>query len=216
MHSIELKYDYKNMVGVELAYLRVRNLIQNIIQPSGDLFISKPANFGFNYSYNFISYLSTDIVKGWHVNASLMFFHLINKGMANGQTINNAINSGELELNNQVRLSKSWSAELSGLYISSHLSGQTKTDPFGQLNAGIQKMILKDKGSLKLSVNDIFRTTIMRNNITAAQQLFIRRTVETDTRRIGIAFTYRFGKDNNNRKRNHSTGGAADEQGRVN
>lgn len=119
-------------------------------------------------------------------------------------------------MGNQFRLSKTWSAEISGSYGSSHLQGQTRTDPFWHLDAGLQKLILNNKGSLKLSVNDIFHTIIRRDNITASQQMVAWRRLETDTRRIGIAFSYRFGKDTNNRKRNHNTGGAADEQGRLN
>jgi hypothetical protein len=215
LYAIELKYDYKSIFGVELAYLKVNNLIQSIVQPVGDFFVNHPENFGINYSFNIVSWLSADLVKDWHVNTKLIVFHLINKGMADDQIVNNNINSGELEISNQFRLSKKWSAELSGLYATSHLQGQTKTDPFAQLNGGIQKMILKEKGTLKLSVNDIFHSVIRRDN-TTAKDLVARRTVETDTRRIGIAFSYRFGKDTNNRKRNHNTGGAAEEQGRVN
>lgn len=215
LYGIELKYDYKSIFGVELAYLKVNKLIQSIVQPVGDVFVNRPENFGLNYSFNIVSWLSADLVKDWHVNAKLIVFHLINKGMADDQIVNNNINSGEVEMINQFRLSKKWSAEVSGLYASSHLQGQTKTGPFLNMNGGIQKMILKEKGTLKLSVNDIFHSTIRRDN-TTAKDLVAQRRVETDTRRIGIAFSYRFGKDTNNRKRNHNTGGAAEEQGRVN
>jgi hypothetical protein len=215
LYAVELKYDYKSIFGVELAYLKINRLIQSIVQPVGDVFVNRPENFGINYSFNLVSWLSADLVKDWHVNAKLIVFHLINKGVADDQIVNNNINSGELEISNQFRLSKKWSAEVSGLYATSHLQGQTKTDPFAQFNGGIQKMILKEKGTLKLSVNDVFRSFIRRDN-TTVKDLVAQRRVETDTRRIGIAFSYRFGKDTNNRKRNHNTGGAAEEQGRVN
>jgi hypothetical protein len=216
MNGIELQYDCKNMIGVTLAYGHARKLIQSIVQPAADIFITRPENFGTNSTFNIISYVSADIIKGWHINASLILFHLINKGIANGQTINNTINSGELEFSNQFRLSKSWSAELSGFYTSSHLSGQTKTGSLGHLDAGIRKVILKDKGTIQLNAVDIFHTVIRHDNTTASKQLLAWRTVTTDTQRVGIAFSYRFGKDTNNRKRNHNTGGAAEEQGRVN
>jgi hypothetical protein len=216
MHAIELKYDHRNIFSVEVAYFRIRNLIQSIVQPSEDIFITRPENFGTNYSFNLISWLSIDILKGWHVNAQGIVFHLVNKGVANEQAVDNAINSGELELSNQFRFSKKWSAELSGVYASRHLQGQTRTGSFWHMNAGLQRMILKEKGTLKVSVNDIFKTMIRRDDIAASKQMVTWRRVETDSRRIGIAFSYRFGKDTNNRKRNHNTGGAAEEQGRLN
>ncbi|WP_165759068.1 outer membrane beta-barrel protein [Niastella yeongjuensis] len=215
MYSLELKYDYKSFVGVELAYLKVNNLIQSIVQPVGDVWVTRPENFGINYSFNLFSWLSVDVAKAWHVNTFFILFHLINKGVADNEPIYNNIYSGEAEFSNQFRLSKTWSAELNGTFATRHLQGQTKTDPFWYLNGGIQKLILKEKGTLKISVDDIFHTRIRRDHITTAEMLALRR-VKTDTRRIGIAFSYRFGKDTNNRKRNHNTGGAAEEQGRVN
>lgn len=215
LSGIELKYSYKSIFGVELAYLKVNRLIQSIIQPVGDVFVTRPENFGVNYSFNLISWLSADLVKAWHVNASFILFHLINKGIADDQIVNNHINSGELEINNQFRLSKNWSAEISGLYATSHLAGQTKTNPFWHLDAGIQKLILKERGTLKVSVNDLFHS-IIRNDLITTAEMISKRRVETDTQRIGFALSYRFGKDTNNRKRNHNTGGAAEEQGRVN
>lgn len=216
LYGIELKYNYKSFFGVELGYLTINKLIQSIMQPVGDVLVTRPENFGSNHSFSIMSWLSADLVKGWHMNASLIVFHLINNGIANDQIVNNAINSGEMEINNQIRLSKKWRAEVSGLYATSHLSGQTKTDPFGLLNGGIQKTILKEKGTLKVSINDIFHSTIRRDHITTAEESVSQRRIETDTRRVGFAFSYRFGKDSNNRKRNHNTGGAAEEQGRVN
>jgi hypothetical protein len=84
------------------------------------------------------------------------------------------------------------------------------------LDAGVQKMILKDRGILRVNAGDIFHTVIRHDNTTVAKQMVAWRTVKSDTQRIGVAFSYRFGKDTNNRKRNHNTGGAAEEQGRVN
>jgi len=216
MYAVELNYDYKGILGIEMAYFHATDLIQSLIQPSQDIFITRPQNFGTFHSFNFLSFLSADVVKGWHVNAKLIVFHLVNTGIANNQTIHNHINSGELEFSNQFRLSKSWSAELDGSFGTSQLSGQTKTGSFWHLEAGVQKKILKDRIILGINANDIFHTIIRRDNTTVAKQMVAWRTVKSDTQRIGISLSYRFGKDTNNRKRNHNTGGAAEEQGRVN
>lgn len=216
MHAFEVKYDYRNSFGVELGYSQLNKFIQSIIQPSGDIYITRPENFGTNYLFNIFSYVSKDIVKGWHLNASTILFHLVNKGIGNGQTINNEINAAELKISNQFRFSKGWGAEISGSYASSRLGGQTKTGSYWNLNAGVAKMILKEKGTLQVNANDIFHTIVRKETTTVNAQMDTWRTVKADTQRIGIAFSYRFGKDNNNRKRNHNTGGAAEEQGRVN
>lgn len=215
MHAFELRYDYKNSFGVEFAYSQANKLIQPIITPSDDVFITRPENFGNNYLFNLVSYLSKDILKGWHLNASAIIFRLVNKGNGNGQAIHNEINAAELEISNQLRFSKGWGCEVNSSYASSRFAGQTKTSSIWRMDAAVQKIILKQKGAIRVNANDIFYTFIRRENTTVDKQMYTWRSVRTDTRRIGISFSYRFGKDTS-RKRNHNAGGASEEQGRVN
>jgi hypothetical protein len=111
---------------------------------------------------------------------------------------NNYINSSYLSYsgnaNNQFTMGKGWSSELSGFYNSRGVYGQFKTLGNGMLNAGLQKKILNDKGSLKLSINNILDTFHPRgqiNNIAGANARFYN---TLDTRVTTLAFTYNFGK----------------------
>ena len=65
--------------------------------------------------------------------------------------------------------------------------------PTGQLNAAIARSVLKKKGTLKLSVRDIFHTQVMEGNtdFERADEYFI---IRRDSRVFTIAFTWRFGK----------------------
>jgi hypothetical protein len=214
LNGLELIYNHKNTFGAEIAYGYANRLIQYIVQAEDDLFITRPQNFGRNSTFNFISWLSVDAVKGWRINANMRMFHLVNKGMANGLVIDNTINAGEIEVGNQFRFSETWSAELNGFYATRHLGGQTQTEAFWHMNAGVQKMILKNKVTVRLNMNDIFHTIVRRNTTIGLDDIKATRIIENDTRRIGISVNYRFGKETNNRRRNHDSG-AAEEQGRM-
>ena len=61
-------------------------------------------------------------------------------------------------MNNQFKFKKGWSAELSGFYRTKGIEGQIVMNPMWRMDAGVQKQILKNKGSLKLSIRDIFKS----------------------------------------------------------
>ena len=121
--------------------------------------------------------------------------------------------NGQLNVNNQFNFNKGWAAELSGFYNTKDVDGQFTIQPFGQIAAGVSKQVLKQKGTLKLSARDIFRTLVIDGQIKYGN--VIEHFVQSrDSRVVNVAFTYRFGKqfkDNRPRK----TGGASEETNRV-
>jgi hypothetical protein len=81
-----------------------------------------------------------------------------------------------------------------------------------QISTGVAKQILKNKGSLKLNVADIFFSgrqkgvVNIQNTVAAFRQM-------RDSRNVGITFSYRFGKPLKIQQR--KSGGAGDEQNRI-
>ena len=124
-----------------------------------------------------------------------------------------SLTQGNVNINNQFKFNKGWSGELSGFYNSSEQELQEITDPTGQVGIGVTKLVLKNKGSLKLSFRDIFYTQAMKGNTVFKQatEYFI---VKRDSRVVNLAFTYRFGKPLKTTIK-RTNGGAADEIQRV-
>ena len=85
--------------------------------------------------------------------------------------------------------------------------------PLGQISAGVQKQLLKNKASLKLSVRDIFNTQRPEGNINF-QNTEAKFSQTGDNRVATLSFSYRFGKPIKGIQK-RKTGGAADEQNRV-
>jgi len=106
-----------------------------------------------------------------------------------------AVEAGNLtvNLNNQLTFKKGWSAELSGWYRTKGIWGQIQTYPMGALTAGISKQVLKTKGSVKMSVRDIFHTQPAEGDINfkSTEAHF---KSNWDSRQVSLTFTYRFGK----------------------
>ena len=116
-------------------------------------------------------------------------------------------------INNQLQFNNGWSAEFSGFYRSRGIEGQIVINPLWRLDAGVQKQILKKKGSLKLSIRDIFNSQNFSGNVNYQDiDAYIKNT--RDSRTASLTFSYRFGKPMQNQQRRR-TGSASDEQSRV-
>jgi hypothetical protein len=210
----QLKYSYKQYFGLIVAYYHTNPIMYGITERVGNIFISRPENFGTNNSINFTSYISVSPLKWWDMNTNILVFNLTNKGNAFGQIINENHTTGEIELSNQFRFGHGWSTELNYIYHGPGYGGQSVTDPNWISSAGIQKKIWNNKGTFRLKIDDIFHTRNTRYTSTLNEATYIS-TSKSDTRALGLSFSYRFGKDANARKRN-TTGSAEDEKGRTN
>ncbi len=100
-----------------------------------------------------------------------------------------------------------------GFYRSAGLEGQLVMNPMWQLSSGIQKQILKTKGSLKLSVNDIFNSRQFIGRV-KYDDIDVHINARRDSRRASLTFSYRFGKPIKTQER-RKIGGADEEQNRV-
>jgi hypothetical protein len=213
--SIDLRYNYKHYLGVTFAYSWDKNGINPITKAVGDQFIIRPENFYQGHSLGIIPNVSFSPTSWWTFNLSAVLLAIRNQGNADGVTIDQKSNLHEIEIVNQFQLGKTWSAELTGFFPGSQFFAQTKSSSIYNVSAGLQKTILQRQGTLRLTVNDIFYSLVMHNQTIAINQVSAFFTRQSDTRRVGFSFLYRFGKEANARKRN-TVGSAEDEKGRTN
>lgn len=118
-------------------------------------------------------------------------------------------------ITNTFELPSEFSIEVSGHYQSKTISGLLEYRPRGAVNAGIQKKISDGRGTLRLSMNDIFRTNIFRMDTYIPQfNLDTFMKYDRHMREINLSFTWNFG-DNNLDAVDVETG-SSEEEGRVN
>ncbi len=215
-HYFDLKYTYKHYVGITAGYGIGNNESQSLTQASGNVLISRLDNFINNRTYSLIPYFSLDPTRWWTSRINAVLLYVLNNGSADGVTINQKTNVHEIETTNELNLGHDWSAELNGFFPGKQTFGQSQGDKAGyNISGGIRKSILNGQGSISLNVNDIFNTFNFGSETIGINQVSAFSTRKTDTRRVGFAFNYRFGKAANARKRN-TNGSAEDEKGRTN
>ena len=175
--------------------------------------VIKRGNFGSVNSASASLSVQKNVVKWWTAIVYTEYNYNDYKGILNAEDVRIKAGNFVININNQFKFNKGWSAEISGFYRTSGIEGQILIKPMGQLNAGVQKQVLKNKGTLKLNVRDILYT------MKAKGEINFQRTEATfqqqrDSRVATISFGYRFGKPFKGTPK-RKTGGAGTEQNRV-
>lgn len=213
---IELRYNYKQFIGIMFSYGSQTSLIYSLSVPQGNLLITKPENFSSRQLMGVLPNISFSPFKWWSVNANAVLLFFVNKNNDSNITVIKNTNIHEIEIFNQFNFDRGWKAELTGFFPGRQSFGQTQGAAVYNISVGVQKNILNNKASIRVKVDDIFHTMNPSTKTVGINLVTVFHSSISDTRQVGISLLYRFGKDANARKRNHNTGSADDEVKRAN
>ncbi len=213
--NFELSHTYNGFLTTTLNYSEIHHVFTEVLKQitserktfQTNENIASKSNVGLAVSANF------PVTKFWTTNIYTNLSHDTYKGELSGGILNVENTMFLSNISNQLKFKKGWSAELSGFYRSKGIEGQIVINPMWRLDAGLQKQILKNKGSLKLSVRDFFQSQNFSGSVNY-QDIDVRIKNTRDSRTVSLTFSYRFGKPMQN-QRSRKTGGASDEQSRV-
>ncbi len=213
--NLELGHQYKGWLTTSVSYSIIKNYFSQIFLHdtiSGLLYYSQ-GNVGRTHNLGISSTLILSPVKWWSFTLQALYNHKELKGFKEDANFKSKINQLNINMSNQFSFAKIYSGELSGFYTTRARNDlQEALYPTGQLSLGISRPVLKKKGTLKLSLRDLFYTNAMEGltQFPQATEYFI---VRRDSRVINLALTYRFGKVYKITKR--TSGSATDEMQRV-
>jgi iron complex outermembrane recepter protein len=211
---LEVSHTYKQVLTTTINYSNAKNLFNEVFEQKGFATIVRQGNYGTAHQANISVNLQQKVAKWWNANIYVQGAYDQYKGLlSNGDNINLSAATFMANINNQFKFNKGWSAELSGWYRTRGIEGQIAIKSLGQLTTAVQKQIIKNKGTLKLAVNDVLRTRNPRGEINF-QNTEARFRQYSDTRVATFSFSYRFGKPIKGVQK-RKTGGAGDEQNRV-
>lgn len=215
-HNVELSHSFQSFLTTTLNYTRTTDIIQNVLEQNeekNETFvrranIAKQRQFGVSFNTN------VPITKWWKSNVYVNVYNNKFDGIVGDGFISVSATTLSLNGSQQFNFAKTWSAEISGFFRTDGVEGVLQTKPFGQVSLGLGKQIMKNKGTLRLNVRDVFYTQQFRAvskyaNVDAAFQ------ERGDSRVVNINFTYRFSKGKINGTPKRRAGSASDEQNRV-
>jgi iron complex outermembrane receptor protein len=211
--NLELSHVYKNQLITSVSYSLTTDYFSQVfpidsngivIYTEGNL--KRLQNFGASVSWQ------SSPVSWWSFSVQGIVNHKKMEGFIERE-YRSSVTQYQFNLNNQFRFKKGWAGEVSGFYVSKSQNDiQEFVDPAGQLSAGVSKLLLQNKATVKLAVRDIFYTQWMKG-LTHFQNATEYFKLTRDTRVVSLSFSYRFGKAFKTMKR--SEGASGDEIQRV-
>jgi hypothetical protein len=215
-NNYEISHTFRRFLTTTINYSKTNDIITELLKQDNDKKItyqtkenfSKMNQMGLAVMANFA------ITKWWNTNIYTNVFNNHYKGLYDLVPVDIQFTSFMGNITNSFTLGKGWSGEISGWYRSKAAEGLLVANPMWAANSAITKQILKKKGSVKLGVRDIFYTQQFSGYARYAD-VDVDISSRRDSRQFNLSFTYRFGKTNIAPARK-KTGGASDEQNRVN
>lgn len=220
-NNVEFTHTFKSFLTTTLNYSHTKDLMNETFEQAKDVSgtneyatIVRRGNIGRRNSAGISVSAQVHLTKWW---TGIFYTNLnYNKftGMLYGEYLDIDATNLTANVNNQFKLDKGWSAELSGWYRTKGIEGQILIHPMGAASAGVSKQVMKQKGTVKVSVRDMFNTQFPKGDINFqnTKAYFENRR---DSRVVNLTFSYRFGKPIKDQRQRRKIGGADDEQNRV-
>ena len=209
----EVNHTFKQFLTTTFNYSHTKDLFNETFEQKGFATIVRQGNYGYMNDLSLSVSAQVPVTKWWSSNIYAESKYNQFKGILYGEYLNIHATTYLVNVSNQFKFKKGWSAELSGFYRTRGIEGQIEIKSLGQLSAGLQKQVLKNKGTVKLNIRDILNTQRPVGNINF-QNTEAHFNQTQDNRSVSLSFTYRFGKPIKGLQK-RKTGGAGDEQNRV-
>jgi iron complex outermembrane recepter protein len=136
------------------------------------------------------------------------------KADIDGRKIDQKAFGGTAYVQNSIRFGKTWTAELTGVFVAPTLMmGTFETKAMGGVDIGLQKQIFKGNGTIKIAGTDIFQTFRFKASSDFAGQT-TNVLARWESRQFKANFTWRFGSTTVKAAKQRSTA-AEDESKRA-
>jgi outer membrane receptor protein involved in Fe transport len=204
-HNVQLSHTFAQSLMTRISYNHTTDLIFQAPVTDADRYGMVFSNFGRNQNISLMMNYRKTLAKIWTANMTVQGAYLINTSEeASGEFVNKG---GTLvaQLNNNIAITPTLSAEVTGMYISGIRQGYLVIEPYGNLSAGFRQMLLKNKMTLSLTVNDIFHTMKQKGSA-QSENVNYSLIVKNDSRTVNLSLSYNFGSTTVRAARNKQTG----------
>ncbi|MFL5808661.1 MAG: outer membrane beta-barrel protein [Flavisolibacter sp.] len=213
-NSIGITHTYKYRLNTTVNYSHVKDMFTMLIDNEGPkAFISKKnlasqdvISLNMSYPYTYKTYT---VFGNLNTNYSKY-----KADFGPDKKINVDAFGLSFFAQNTLKLSKVWTAELSGFYNAPTIyQGSFKAKSLWSVDAGFQRQLMQGKATLRASVSDVFHTLKFRAVSNYSDQI-TKFQANWESRMFKLNFVYRFGS-NQVKAARQRTGGAEDETKRT-
>ncbi|MEO6719927.1 MAG: outer membrane beta-barrel protein [Ferruginibacter sp.] len=218
--SYELSYTLKNL-NFTASYSHTVNNQNIAIAKFRDVFPNIPSNENVTVQIP-INLSSSDyvglgisapikITNWWNmINNADLYYEKFN-GNLGGTNLSKGKPVADIRTNNTFTFKNGWTTELNAILNTGGQYGFMVLDPQWGLSAGVQKTILKNKGTLRFNITDIFWTNLPKAVITYNNYIE-KWHAYRESRVANLSFTYRFGNNKVQAARRRTTASEEERQ----
>jgi outer membrane receptor protein involved in Fe transport len=214
-NSVELshmKYWEKGSLFSSIYYRYKTDVIQRItIIDSTGLGRTFPVNLGIQHNYGVEFNFSRDITSSWKTNGNFNFFRATTIGSYENVDYNFDNYAWTARFSSKMNIKKMLDYQVSFNYRSPQKTAQGRMLSMYNLDMGLSKDILKDKGTITFNVRDIFNTRKRRYE-TIGDNFYSVGEFQWMVRQFTFNFTYRInqkkGRGNEKNQRREGAGGS--------
>lgn len=190
-HLAEISYNRKNTFMASLYFSKTSNVFTEIYTytPADNTTVTSQINMDESYSYGLNITNTSEIYKWWSLNTLFNVFETRFTGNSPIATSVDPKITFNLNVQNSFIITDSFKAEANAQYQSKSNVGVYVRDDFFDFSVGISRQVFSNKGSIKLSIIDIFNTN--KYNITSNIGITdINKKYNLDSRVVTIGITY--------------------------
>jgi len=213
-NNYELTYNYKKLISVSMVYSLLTDYQVEHDYQQGDIFFASSINLGTTISKGINANLTFAPAKWWNFSLYTQLYRNSYEGQLKNSYLTSARTFFYATTTSQLVFSKGWSGEFTAFYQSKSVWGQFASQARKQVNIGLQKKVLNNKGAIKLSARDIFRGNFSAGEITNLGNVKATYHNDNANRNVVLGFSYNFGSSTKNQRKHDSTGVEA-EAGRA-
>ncbi|HEY4109766.1 TonB-dependent receptor [Puia sp.] len=206
-NNLGLSFTYKYKLTASLNFSHTKDLSTTLIDTTEgskalieqeNLATQNVASLNISYPFQY---------KWYSVFINVSSFYQLNKAnFGVGRVIDLNVFNATIFTQHTLRLGGGWTGEINQYYTSPNVWTATlRASSLWNLDAGLQKSLFAGKGSLKVSVTDIFHTLNWTATSLFAGQS-IRASGGSETRQLKVFFSYRFGNRQVKAARRRTTG----------
>lgn len=190
----ELSYTFLQKYIATVSFANNRNYINEFASTDAATQTTRYTVINFNHqnSYNATISAPGDFTPWWTStnNFSLNYNEYLNPLVPGASS--KSVASWNLNIIETFKIPGDWKVEVNTFYNSSNYDGTYTMKPMYAVGGGIQKTLLKKKADLKFNVTDIFNTEHFYGNA-RYNNVNVDIRNKWESRRLTLAFTYRFG-----------------------
>lgn len=192
--SFSLQYSYKNTIA-SAGYTHITDLAGGVSELADNgILIMMPQNIGSQNNYNLTITQQINVSSYWSMSATLIGLYLENDvGTARYGYYHPKRFAGVINTQQTFKLPYRMTAEIAAVLNSKSLTGlNTYVRSSSQVDLGLQKNVIGEKGTLRLALTDIYKGNRYDTD-SELNGMRLHSTYHGEYRQVKLNFTYRFG-----------------------